>query len=244
MGAISFSIDEKLLAFLTRELPLKLFVETGTFKGDSLEIARRFFDTCHSVEASPPLHKQAQERFQAVKGVNLHLSDSPSLLRKHHKEFSEKPTLFWLDAHWCAADNTSGETSQSPLLEELAAIGSLHRDSVVLIDDARLYLCAPPAPHRFNNWPDLHAIFSALLKLSPNHRLLILNDVLIFYPASIQAAIAQFAHQHGTDWLLTTMYARIAMDAEAVKEAARKKAAQRPLKRAEKALRRYFKKKE
>src|SRR5262249_14665418 len=139
--------------------------------------------------------------------------------------------------------NTSGETSQSPLLGELEAIGTLHRDSVVLIDDARLYLCAPPAPHRYDNWPDFHAVVSALFKLSSNHRLLVLNDVLIFHPASLQNAIGQFAHQHGTDWLLTTMYARIAMDAEAVKEAARKKAAQRPLKRAEKALRHYFKKK-
>ncbi len=243
MGAISFSIDEKLLAFLTRELPLKLFVETGTFKGDSLAIARKFFDTCHSVEASGPLHQKASERFQGIKGVHLHLTDSPSLLRKYQKEFAGQPTLFWLDAHWCNADQTSGETSQSPLLGELEAIGTLHRDSVVLIDDARLYLCAPPAPHRYDNWPDLHSIVTALFKLSPTHRLLILNDVLIFHPGSIQTAIARFSHEHGTDWLLTTMYARIAMDAEAVKEAARKKAAQRPLKRAEKALRRYFKKK-
>ena len=41
-----------------------------------------------------------------------------------------------------------------------------------------------------------------------------------------------------------TMFAKIAKDAEEVKEAARKRAARRPLKRAEKALRRYFKKKE
>ena len=53
MGAISFSIDEKLLAFFKRELPVKTFAETGTFKGDSLEIARKFFDACYSVEASP-----------------------------------------------------------------------------------------------------------------------------------------------------------------------------------------------
>jgi hypothetical protein len=244
MGAISFSIDEKLLAFLTRELPLKVFVETGTFKGDSLEIARRFFERAHSVEASPELHQQAQARFQAEKDVHLHLGDSPSFLRKHQKEFAAEATLFWMDAHWCNADKTSGENSQSPLLGELAAIGSLHRDSVLLVDDARLYLCAPPAPHRFDNWPDLHAIFSALLKLSESHRLLILNDVLIYHPGSLQAEMAKFAHKHGTDWLLLAMYARLAMDAEAVKEAARKRAAQRPLKRAEKALRRYFKKKE
>ncbi len=243
MGAISFSLDEKLLAFLTRELPLKLFAETGTFKGDSLNMARKFFEACYSVEASPELHKQARERFKGAKDLHLHLSDSPSFLRKHQREFGEKPTLFWLDAHWCNADNTSGETSQSPLLGELQAIGTLHRDSVVLIDDARLYLCAPPAPHRFDNWPDFHSIVTALLKLSPNHRLMVLNDVVIFYPEALQAAMAKYAHQNGTDWLLLSMFAKLAQDAEAKKEAARKRAARRPLKRAEKALRRYFKKK-
>src|SRR4051794_41025566 len=52
MGAISFSLDEKLLALLSRELPLKLFFETGTFQGESLRIARPFFPECHSVELS------------------------------------------------------------------------------------------------------------------------------------------------------------------------------------------------
>lgn len=243
MGAISFSLDENLLAFFKRELPLKVFAETGTFKGDSLEMARKYFERAYSVEASAPLHEKARERFKSVKDVQLHLGDSPSFLRQHQQEFSQQATLFWLDAHWCNADQTSGESSQSPLLGELTAIGTLHRDSVVLIDDARLYLCAPPAPHRFDNWPDLHAIITELLKLSATHRLLIFNDVFIFYPGSLQAAMAAYAHQHGTDWLLLSMYAQLAMDAEAVKEAARKRAAKRPLKRAEKALRGYFKKK-
>src|SRR5262249_4000430 len=154
-----------------KELPLKAFVETGTFKGDSLEIALRFFPRCESVEASPQLYEQARVRFQGRDSVQLHLGDSPSFLRQKQAEFAGTPTPFLLDAHWCNADDTSGATSQSPLLGELAGIGSLHPDSVVLIDDARLYLCAPPAPHRFDNWPDLHSVVEALLKLSTRHRL-------------------------------------------------------------------------
>jgi len=239
MGAISFSIDETLLGFLTRELPLKLFVETGTFKGDSLELARRFFASCYSVEASPELFQQARERFQASTGIHLHLGDSPSFLGQHQKDFAAAATLFWLDAHWCNADKTSGATSQSPLLEELAAIGSLHRDSAVLIDDARLYLCAPPEPHRFDDWPDFHAVVGALLRLSPHHRLMILNDVLLFYPARLQVAAAQFAHRHGADWLHFVDYYRLKTSLEA-EQAAKKQAAKRPLKYARDAWRRHF----
>jgi hypothetical protein len=243
VGAISFSIDETLLAFLVKELPLKLFVETGTFKGDSLEIALRFFSRCESVEASPELHQQARSRFEGRAQVKLHLGDSPSFLRQKQAEFARTPTLFWLDAHWCNADSTSGATSQSPLLGELASIGSLDPESVVLIDDARLYLCAPPTPHRFENWPDLHAVVEALLKLSTRHRLMTLNDVLLFYPAGLQARAAQFAHQHGTDWLHFVDYYRLKQGLEAEAKAARDRL-RRPFRQARAAWRRQFGKSE
>ena len=43
MGAIHFSLDAGLLAFLKEQLPLEVFVETGTFTGDTLRLAAKFF---------------------------------------------------------------------------------------------------------------------------------------------------------------------------------------------------------
>jgi hypothetical protein len=201
MGAISFSIDEKLVALFCEALPLKVFVETGTFKGESLQVARRFFSECHTVELSPEYHAAAVKRFAGQPGVQVHLGESPAYLRSHAEQFAAQPVLFWLDAHWCVAENTAGENSQSPLLGELAAVGKLHPQSVVMIDDARLYLCCPPAPHRVSDWPDLQAVLEVLLPLSASHRLIVLNDVFIFYPAALQSVMARFSHEHGTDWL-------------------------------------------
>ncbi len=79
---------------------------------------------------------------------------------------------------------------------------SLYSDSVVLIDDARLYLSAPPRPQECADWPDFHSVISALLPLSSGHRLLVLNDVIIFYPERIAAPMREFAHNYGVDWLL------------------------------------------
>ena len=59
MGAIHFSIDEELLGLLCRELPLNIFFETGTFEGESLEIARKYIAECHSVELSPDYYAAA-----------------------------------------------------------------------------------------------------------------------------------------------------------------------------------------
>jgi hypothetical protein len=199
MGAISFSLDEKLLAFLTRQLSSEVFVETGTFKGETLRMASKYFKECHSVEMSPQLFADVQKAFEREKGVHLFNGPSPDFFRKY--KFPEKAVVYWLDAHWCGADHTAGEESQSPILEELELLAPLGDKSVVLIDDARLYLSPPLPPHRVSQWPDFHSIVTALLRLSSQHRLLVLNDVIIFYPKAMQAAMLQYAHDHGVDWL-------------------------------------------
>ena len=202
MGAIHFSLDENLLVRLKQELALEVFVETGNFQGDSLAVARKHFDTCYSVELSDELHRKAIERFRGQTGITIHHGPSPEFLKQKSAEFEKRPVLFWLDAHWCVAEGTSGADSQSPLLDELRGIGRLHRDSVILIDDARLYLCAPPKPHRMGDWPDLDDICRLLFQISSEHRLMVYNDVIVFYPTRIQAAMRQLAHEQGIDWLV------------------------------------------
>ena len=77
MGAITFSLDENLAAFLANQLPISLFIETGAFHGDSLELARRHFRECRSCEMSPELHEQVRARFAGQSNVKVQLSDSP-----------------------------------------------------------------------------------------------------------------------------------------------------------------------
>ena len=57
MGAISFSIDENLIKELMKFLPLEIFIETGTFLGDSVECAGRYFEyllLCRAIYRIPP----------------------------------------------------------------------------------------------------------------------------------------------------------------------------------------------
>ena len=208
MGAISFSLDERLLTLFTRELPLEVFVETGTFKGETLRMATRHFEECHSVELSADLHRAISPQFATEPGVHLHHGESPAYLRAQSDAFLKRPVFFWLDAHWCVAEGTAGADSQSPLLAELEALGHLHPQSVVAIDDARLYLCPPPAPHRLADWPDFHDIVCALLDLSSTHRLMVMDDVILFYPERLRTALEKHAHEHGADWLKLARDAR------------------------------------
>ncbi len=195
MGAISFNLDESLLKELQRHLPLKLFVETGTFRGESLEAVHSYFDACISIELSPEYHAAAQKRFAGLDTIRLLLGDSALLLKEQQPSYESKSTLFWLDAHWCAAEDTAGEKSQCPLLEELRGIGELNKQSVVLIDDARLFLTPPPKPHEISCWPDLTQLLDQLRNLSTDHAPVYYNDVLLFIPLSILEKIKPFLQE-------------------------------------------------
>ncbi len=201
MGAITFSLDKKLLDFFVAEMNIEVFVETGTFKGDSLAAASEVIRECHSVELSKEYFSLARQRFSQQPNVHLNLGDSAEYLSNLASELVNRPTLYWLDAHWCVADNTAGDESQSPLLEEIKALGKLGAASVLCIDDARLYLCPPPAPHRYADWPDFHGLMQVIQACAPEHRSMILNDVFIVYPAALYDSLRRFAYEHGVDWL-------------------------------------------
>jgi hypothetical protein len=201
MGAVDFLIDAELVAVLKEQLPLRVFVETGTFEGESIRRVRAQFEEIHSVESSPEYYTQAVSRFRDDPKVSLHFGHSPEILRKLAPSLLGKSVLYWLDAHWCVADYIAGDKSQCPLLDELSAISSLNEQSVILIDDARLFLCPPPRPHEVSQWPSFNSILKCLGQLASAHEVMILNDVLIFYPTAVREALAQYAYDHSINWL-------------------------------------------
>lgn len=208
MGSVHFSIDLKLATLLQRELDLNTFVETGTFRGETIERMRPLFDRLHTVEYSEELYTDARQKFQDLEEIELVQGDSPAFLRDRADEFQTQPVMFWLDAHWCNAAGVDGEKSQCPLLEELAAIGKLHPSSVVWIDDARFFLCSPPLNHHVEDWPRLPEVIRGLDALSDRHEYRVINDTIVFFPAEKQKLIDDFAAEEGIDWLNLMNHAR------------------------------------
>ncbi len=200
MGVIDFSINERLLQLLVEQLGTEVFFETGTFKGASIELARRFVPRCMSVEMAPALHEAAAAKFAGDQSIELFLGDSPEIIRQCRERLAEQPVLYWLDAHWCSDKASAGAESQSPLIGELDAMGQLNDNTVVAIDDARFYVCTPPPPHRYADWPTFDEVVRALMQLSSAHRIMIVNDVILFYPEKIHTEMAAYAHEHGVNW--------------------------------------------
>jgi hypothetical protein len=90
---------------------------------------------------------------------------------------------------------------ECPLLFELEAIGSLNDRSVVMIDDARLFLAPPPAPSKPGEWPHLSELLARLSAVRPENELLVIDDVIVFFPPEIADALRSFARENAIDWL-------------------------------------------
>ncbi len=202
MGAVTFSLDTKLIETVKAVLPLSIFVETGTFKGDTTIACIDYFEQLYTIELSEELYEASKRRFVNAPSVTLYHGDSAIRLLQLRDILQNKSVLYWLDAHWCAATDTAGEKSQCPLLQEINAIAALNSNSLIIIDDARLFLCAPVAPHEISQWPQLHEIIKALFDISSKHRITIVNDCIIYYPAQIEVQINQYAQSVGVDWLI------------------------------------------
>jgi hypothetical protein len=213
MGAVDFSIDIRLVERLQQALSLAVFVETGTFEGEAIARVRERFDEIHSIELSGHYYAQAAERFRDDSQVRLHHGDSSQVLALLKPTLENESVLYWLDAHWCVADESAGEQSQCPLLDELAAIGRLNSSSVVLIDDARLFLATPSHPHEASDWPRFHEVIERLFLLSSSHEIMVVNDMIVFFPAAALPAVSEFARLHGLDWL-AELHQRRALEGE------------------------------
>ncbi|MGE9271104.1 MAG: hypothetical protein ACQKBU_09910 [Verrucomicrobiales bacterium] len=121
-----------------RRFDLKLFVETGTFKGDTIETMRPHFDRLYSIELADKFYHEAVKRFSGVSKVELFHGDSGKLMPEVVAKL-KAPTLFWLDGHYSGGETAQGEL-KAPVWPELKAIfAGMNQPFVVLIDDARCF---------------------------------------------------------------------------------------------------------
>ena len=91
-----------------------------------------------TIEADASLHRSAATWLaHASKNVPCHLGNSASVIADVIKDTGTKK-IFFLDAHFSRGP-TSQQYGLCPLLEELEIIMECARDSVVVVDDARLF---------------------------------------------------------------------------------------------------------
>ena len=129
---------------------IDVFVETGTYMGDSLAYASKFdFQKLYSIELLKKYYDLCMERFKDDSRISLINDNSIDALPKLIDEIKDKSCLYWLDAHlpdiYDSKKYSSDYTKQTdlyvPLKKELDIITNkdISKD-VFIIDDLRIYV--------------------------------------------------------------------------------------------------------
>lgn len=109
------------------------FVETGTYLGETPLALRNLFNRIWTIELDEQLYLNAKRRLSKYSNIICIHGDSKDVLSEIIEQL-DKPTLFWLDAHYSGGVTAKGEIA-APLLQELQLISKSNiKEHVIVID--------------------------------------------------------------------------------------------------------------
>ncbi|WP_298352377.1 hypothetical protein [Runella sp.] len=133
------SVKGAILKRYQKKYNATVWVETGTFMGDTTNSMINNFEYLHTIEFAEKLYQSAVKRFEDTPKITVWHGDSGLVLPKVLSQIpSDAKCLFWLDGHYSGAVTGKSDLN-TPIMKELAAIFSHALHHVVLIDDARLF---------------------------------------------------------------------------------------------------------
>ncbi len=138
------ALDRGFVAMLARHFGIDAFVETGTYRGDTIAAVRGAFARLISIELSAEFAQTARQRFAGDAAVTILHADSATGLAQAFELLPGRPAILWLDAHYSGGPTAKG-AGNTPILAEIDQIMAARdgRD-VILVDDARLFWPVPP----------------------------------------------------------------------------------------------------
>jgi hypothetical protein len=160
----------------------RIFIETGTFRGDMVYAVRDAFPVIHSIELSESLYRGARVQFKHDRHIAIHHGDSATVLARLLAGISE-PCLFWLDGHY-SGPHSSGWTARgqqdTPIEQELDAIFRHSvRDHVVLVDDAREF--------KGGAYPTIDDVRRRVDQERPEWRVTVEDDIIRMHPDAVSS---------------------------------------------------------
>jgi len=153
---------------------VKIFLETGTYKGEMINAVKNQFEKIYSIELNHDLVQDAQTKFKRYENIYIFEGDSAKKLPFVMDKINT-PCVFWLDGHYSGYATSKGE-KDTPIVEELQTISNhpIHTH-VILIDDARLFTGN-------QSYPDINELKELCSKLFQNHNFIIRDDIIRISP--------------------------------------------------------------
>ena len=118
-----------------------VFLETGTYLGETVEEVQPYFLNIHTIEISEYLFNRYKQEHNDYDNVKTHLGDSTYEISKILKGLDKNDnTIFWLDGHFSAGMTSKGD-KDCPLIEECNSINDVYKsnEALILIDDYNLF---------------------------------------------------------------------------------------------------------
>jgi len=146
---------------MNNNLKDSLWIETGTYYGETTKLLSKISKKTISIEADKNLFETSNRILKKFKNVEILNGKSEDLLDKViSKNLNFKNVCIYLDAHLCQdhLKNTKtfgNENTATPILNELEIVSkyvSSFEKIVVLIDDIRLF------KGKFQNYPDKNTL--------------------------------------------------------------------------------------
>ena len=146
---------------MNNNLKDSLWIETGTYYGETTKLLSKISKKTISIEADKNLFETSNRILKKFKNVEILNGKSEDLLDKViSKNLNFKNICIYLDAHLCQdhLKNTKtfgNENTATPILNELEIVSKYvasFEKIVVLIDDIRLF------QGKFQNYPDKNAL--------------------------------------------------------------------------------------
>jgi hypothetical protein len=148
-----------------------VFVETGTYHGDTVEAVKRLYDSVISIEVDDALYRRACSRFAGDGHVRIMHGDCASILPAILSELHET-AVFWLDGHYSGGETGKGVV-EDPILISLGQIASHPiKEHVIFIDDARTF-------DGREGRPDVADVFNSIKKINGRYVIKIQNDIIV-----------------------------------------------------------------
>jgi hypothetical protein len=124
---------------LRRRTGAKVFVETGTYLGNTAYRASWLFDRVFTIELDHELARKAGEFLARRRNVRVIEGDALHALPQVFEDPSVRDAVVFLDGHYSAGDTACGEL-QEPAVEEIRSLGR-YKDQILAIqvDDFRLF---------------------------------------------------------------------------------------------------------
>lgn len=200
MGIVNSGPPCEIVMELAKLNDATVFVETGTYHGETTRWASNRFDSVFTIEKAESLYNLHKKELSHLRGVELFLGDSREVLPSIVAKLGDRKAVFWLDGHWSGGE-TAGADDECPLIGELACLSERAQD-IILIDDARLFLCAPPRPHDPSKWPGIADIVYVLSSFNTRPVIQIIDDVIFAIPDkdTLKIRLVNYAQERSTSF--------------------------------------------